>query len=108
MSHQGTSEARGGAEVVCNTHRGLCMADRRATIAPCPRGARRIALDDYSPEVPRRVAQWVQRASQSVFGWPGLQASWWVHTRRRNTIVTMHDREDRPMAHKGRGIFLVY
>jgi hypothetical protein len=38
----------------------------------------------------------------------GLQASWLVHTRRRNIMDTIHDRGDRHMAHKGRGIFLVY
>src|SRR5262245_5558479 len=151
MSHQGTREARCSAEVSCGTHRGLCVADRRATIAPRPRGTRHVSPDDYSPEVPptpgtgervddtpqaergrpcravsrtkrprnracspvilretRRVARWAQRASQGVFGLPRLQASWRVHTRRRNTMATMHDREDRHMANKGRGIFLVY
>src|SRR5881296_1803162 len=52
-----------------------------------------------SPVIPRGTRR-VARCAQ--------QASWRVHTRRRNTMATMHDREDRPMAHKGRGIFLVY
>src|SRR4030095_4685893 len=38
----------------------------------------------------------------------GLQAGWWVHTRRSNTMETMYNRGDRHVAHKGRGIFLVY
>src|SRR5215510_10854843 len=50
---RGTSEARGGAEVVCGTYPGLCGADRRATIAPWLRGARRVAPEDHPPEVPR-------------------------------------------------------
>ena len=39
----------------CRVHlyRGLCMADRRATIAPWPRGARRVSPDDHYPEMPR-------------------------------------------------------
>src|SRR5262249_36752356 len=56
----------------------------------------------------RRVARRAQRASQCVLVLPGLQASWRVQTRRGGAMATMHDREDRPMAHKGRGIFLVY
>jgi hypothetical protein len=33
----GTSKlTKGVAEVLCGTHPGLCVADRRATIAPCP------------------------------------------------------------------------
>ena len=52
-------------------------------------------------------------ASRDTMGTEGVlvgvrlvwQASWPVHTRRRNTMATIQDRGERHMAHKGRGIF---
>jgi hypothetical protein len=56
----------------------------------------------------RRLAWCTKRAAEYMCVLHGLQASWLVHTRRRNIMDTIHDRGDRHMAHKGRGIFLVY
>ena len=56
----------------------------------------------------RRLAWCTKRAAECVCVLHGLQAYWLVHTRRRNLMDTIHDRGDRHMAQKGRGIFLVY
>src|SRR3989441_12450342 len=64
-----------------------------------------------SPKILRgmcHLTRWAQRATQRGLIWQGLQTCWWGHTRRGNTMATIHDRGDRHVAHKGRGIFLVY
>ena len=72
-----------------------------------PRRSRSLARSPAMLRATHRVARGAPRASQGVGVLPGLQASWGAHATWHQDEL-MHDRGEKHMAHKGRGIFLVY